>query len=348
MILRLLSAASKLNGRWLTGTAVVFFSFSSILIHLIEPEKYTTVFKGLWWTVVTASTVGYGDYFPETIPGMILGICVIFGGLFIIGSSVGKITEQIIRLKKSKEEGRVAYLGKDHYVMIGWSSEKSMVTVQELLEADTKRDIVLIDRMAHTPFVHERFHYIQGDPTIFATLDHAGVDRCSNVMIFAPDKETDPLKADGQTLIIATSIESFGQERQVKDGRDGKGIYTIVELVHAAHERNFKFANVDEFVLSHQSTSFLMAKSSLHKGSSQLFKQLLDHAYGEDLHELQPRAGWRTYGDAHEQLKREGANLIADRKDLTIIRKLNEPIPPDARLFVICDDATYEAIKDKK
>lgn len=343
-ILKVYAAASRLDGRALTGAAFVFFLFSACMIHLLEPNKFQTVFQGFWWTVVTASTVGYGDYYPETVPGMMLGVFVIFTGLFLIGAIVGRITEQVLKIKRSKEEGRLPYTKEDHYVLIGWSEEKSRATVEELLHSDTERDVVLIDRLAHAPFSHERFHYVQGDPTQAETLAKARVERSRSVVVFAPMGETDPLKADGQTLIIATSIELYGRSANA----DGRDIYTIVEIVKAAHEHNFAYANVNEFILSRQSTSHMMAKSSLHKGSSQLFMQLLSDSYGEDLREIAPRKAWRTYGEAYESLKREGANLIADRKDLSIIRKLDEPMPQQARLFVICDDATFARISCKK
>ncbi|MFB9328455.1 potassium channel family protein [Paenibacillus aurantiacus] len=342
LLLKIYTAASRLNGKALAASSFIFFLFSSCMIHVLEPDRFPTVFKGFWWTVVTAATVGYGDYYPVTVPGMALGIFVIFTGLFLIGAIVGRITEQILKVKRSKEEGRLPYTKEDHYVLIGWSEEKSRATVEELLQSDPKRDVVLIDRLAHAPFSHVRFHYVQGDPTMPETLAQARVERCSSVIVFAPVDETDPLKADGQTLMIATSIEHYGRSANA----DGRDIYTIVEIVKAAHERNFAYANVDEFILSQQSTSHMMAKSSLHKGASQLFMQLLSDSYGEDLREIAPRGEWQTYGEAFEALKREGANLIADRKDLSIIRKLDEPLPRQARLFVICNDATFARIRN--
>lgn len=36
------------------------------IIYILEPKQFTSVFEGIWWAVVTVSTVGYGDYVPHT------------------------------------------------------------------------------------------------------------------------------------------------------------------------------------------------------------------------------------------------------------------------------------------
>jgi voltage-gated potassium channel len=83
------------------------------------------------------------------------------------------------------------------------------------------------------------------------------------------------------------------------------------------------------------------------KGASHLFTQLLsrqDGDGGSDLWEVSVSPDWKTYGTAYEQLKEKGAQLIADRNDLNILKKWNDPIPKEARLFVICDKHTYQKL----
>jgi voltage-gated potassium channel len=46
-------------------------------------------------------------------------------------------------------------------------------------------------------------------------------------------------------------------------------------------------------------------------------------------------------------LLNKGATLVADRGDLHINQKLDEPIPEDAQLFVICDKETLLKIDPK-
>lgn len=64
----------------------IIFVFSSILIYNFEkeaqPDVFTSVFTGFWWTFSTLITVGYGDVYPVTLSGKLLAVVI---GLFGIG-----------------------------------------------------------------------------------------------------------------------------------------------------------------------------------------------------------------------------------------------------------------------
>ena len=51
-----------------------------------QPDKFSSIPSAMWWAVATLTTVGYGDIFPVTSLGKILGsVSAIFGiGLFAL------------------------------------------------------------------------------------------------------------------------------------------------------------------------------------------------------------------------------------------------------------------------
>ncbi len=49
------------------------------------------IWEAFWWSAVTATTVGYGDKTPKTIPGRIVGLIWMFSGLFILASFTASI-----------------------------------------------------------------------------------------------------------------------------------------------------------------------------------------------------------------------------------------------------------------
>ena len=70
----------------------------------IQPDKFSSIPSAMWWAVATLTTVGYGDIFPVTSLGKILGsISAIFGiGLFALpaGLLASGFSEEMQKEKK--------------------------------------------------------------------------------------------------------------------------------------------------------------------------------------------------------------------------------------------------------
>ena len=62
-------------------------------------------------------------------------------------------------------EGKLNYTGKNHFLIIGWSKSVEKTIIEILLNRGIETDVVLIDSLKESPFKHDRFHYIQGNPT---------------------------------------------------------------------------------------------------------------------------------------------------------------------------------------
>jgi voltage-gated potassium channel len=71
-------------------SALLVLTVSSVLMIQFESRSpdanITTGGDALWWAFVTITTVGYGDQFPVTMLGRIVGVFVMFAGVGIIGS----------------------------------------------------------------------------------------------------------------------------------------------------------------------------------------------------------------------------------------------------------------------
>ena len=44
--------------------------------HEAQPDVFANAFSGMWWATSTLLTVGYGDIYPVTVPGQIIGIII--------------------------------------------------------------------------------------------------------------------------------------------------------------------------------------------------------------------------------------------------------------------------------
>ena len=74
------------------------------LEHDAQPEVFANAFSGIWWSVSTLLTVGYGDIYPVTTMGKVFSIIITFLGVGMVAIPTGIISagfvEQYTRLQK--------------------------------------------------------------------------------------------------------------------------------------------------------------------------------------------------------------------------------------------------------
>lgn len=205
-------------------------------------------------------------------------------------------------------------------------------TLDDLLHHSAYQ-LVLIHNSETSPYLHERLHFVSGDPSKHETLMNANILEAKSVVIFSRDDITDPGLADGQTLLVASSVESLSD-------RNGKNIYTVAEIMKQRNIDNFRHARVDEFVASHQTAAHIIARAAEIKGASEIFRQLASSKYGDEIYEIDPKPEWLTYKDANYALFELGATLIS----IGAARKGNQEIPKGTKLLIVCDSDAYKKI----
>lgn len=67
------------------------------LMHFAEGKNgFANIPVGFWWSVVTMTTVGYGDMFPQTAAGYVIGSCCAVAGLLMIAFTVPIIVSNFV------------------------------------------------------------------------------------------------------------------------------------------------------------------------------------------------------------------------------------------------------------
>jgi voltage-gated potassium channel len=91
-------ANSALMTLLLMGILVLEFGSLTILRveQYAEGANITSAGDALWYTIVTISTVGYGDHYPVTIPGMWIGTLIIIVGVGIFGTFTGYLANAFL------------------------------------------------------------------------------------------------------------------------------------------------------------------------------------------------------------------------------------------------------------
>lgn len=97
----------------------ILMLISSLLMysaeHEAQPDVFRNAFSGLWWAVATLTTVGYGDIYPVTALGRLLGAFIAFSGLAAVAIPTGIISSGLMEaLSRGREaKARAEKVGED-------------------------------------------------------------------------------------------------------------------------------------------------------------------------------------------------------------------------------------------
>ena len=88
--------------------AVMVMYFAAVGIYYFEneaqPKAFASVFHSLWWSVVTLTTVGYGDIYPITVGGRIFTFFVLIIGLGIVAVPAGLLASALSKARELEDE----------------------------------------------------------------------------------------------------------------------------------------------------------------------------------------------------------------------------------------------------
>ena len=85
------------------GTVLTVVLIMGSAMYLIEGEKagFTSIPTGMYWAIVTMTTVGYGDITPTTVLGQMLSALLMIMGYGIIAVPTGIVSAELVRVPKA-------------------------------------------------------------------------------------------------------------------------------------------------------------------------------------------------------------------------------------------------------
>jgi Ion channel len=120
--------------------------FGSLWILNVEQNapgaNITSASDALWYTIVTTSTVGYGDRYPVTNEGRIIGSLIIVVGVAIFGTFTGYLANLFLAPSKSPAAEQPPPVTGDAHLNVGQlralmaQQQSAMDEISQLLQAD--------------------------------------------------------------------------------------------------------------------------------------------------------------------------------------------------------------------
>nr|WP_234978363.1 potassium channel family protein [Bacillus tuaregi] len=229
--------------------AVSLITFFGIIAHFIEPESFPTIFDGVWWAIITASTVGYGDFVPNSTIGKITGILLIITSAGFLSSFFVILSTAAAARQNEHLEGKMTYKGEGHYIIVGWN-ERSREVIYSLVNEQKSATIALIDEtLKKNPLPHSPVHFVQGRSNQDDVLTRANVQSAIKVIITA-DPTKDELQADMNTILTLLAVKGLNPR-----------VETIVEILTNEQIANATRAGADEIIQTNMLSSFVMLQS---------------------------------------------------------------------------------------
>lgn len=78
----------------LTLTAIVVGGAAE---YAVSTGEFTSLWDGVWWAVVTVTTVGYGDLYPKSIEGRLIGMVLMFVGIGFLSLLTAAVASRFVR-----------------------------------------------------------------------------------------------------------------------------------------------------------------------------------------------------------------------------------------------------------
>lgn len=119
------------------------------LVHFVEPNGiFSNIPVGFWWSVVTMTTVGYGDMYPQSPAGFLIGSCCAVAGLLMIAFTVPIIVSNFVLYYTHVQYGLAR---RDNELDRRREEEES-----ELFKSQGRLDIERMESIASVTAMHQR------------------------------------------------------------------------------------------------------------------------------------------------------------------------------------------------
>jgi voltage-gated potassium channel len=217
--------------------SIVIF-VSSVLIYVMEANNpdspVNTLFDGLYWAIVTISTVGYGDVTPVTTEGRVVAMLVITSGIAVLAFTtsivVSAFTEKLDEIREVKDIEDIVKL-KSFYLICGYESVAKELTKKLRRSA---LSIIVLDSDI------ERVEAARKDGFIAMNYSPASTQSYSKLNINIKKQVKAVLclrESDVENVYTALTIRSLD-----------KDVYILSLLMQNTNRKKLEFAGINHIV----------------------------------------------------------------------------------------------------
>jgi len=214
-------AAGTLFALAATALLSVYGVLGSLILGQGFSPPIVTLPQAAYFTVVTMSTVGYGDILPKSDDARLFVISLIIVGLSVFLTSLTAVVGPLVsgRLSRIIEPKRKRMKRIGHYIITGGGA-LALNTTRELMARG--KDVIIIAEEAETGFGEAEF--VLGDATDLEVLRRAGAEAAHAVLALSDDDAENAfvilalreLNTDAKKVAAVSSRKNLERVRRVQ------------------------------------------------------------------------------------------------------------------------------------
>lgn len=308
------------------AVALTVFATSWVAMALVEPAGSEIVAPGTYWWyfVITSATVGYGDVFPVSTGGRVVGAYVVVGGIVTLTLLFTQLANTLQSLRGRRARGVVALDLSDHVVLLGyWPGRTERIVAELTAEGRFQVALCAWDDVPENPFPDEpAVHFVRGDLTREDVMLRAGVARARTAVIDGRD--------DNETLAIAVAVDHAHP-----------GIHLVAAVRDLGRRENLRYVNAGVQVVQWH-MPFLLTEEATDPGITQVYNDLMSSGGHGNTYSVEVPPGFphRTFGDCQTWFGRSfRATVLAVRgpDGLVLSPSWQAPLPAGTTLYYVAE-----------
>ncbi len=305
-----LAAFSILGVETLLGGASLY------LVERGHPEGISSLGEGLWWSLVTITTVGYGDVTPVTDLGRVIAGTLMVSGLLTLALFAGIVGHSLLSAVLTIREDQFRMSGRANHVVICGFEEGLDGLLRALVEEPMLRDseIVLFGPGARPAGLAPELGWVQGDPTKESELEKVRLVHAAAVLVIGSRRAT-PQQADATTLLTLFTMRAYLAKNPLVDQRR-RPVHVVAEILDDENASHARAAGADEVIESQHVGYSLLVHSVAFPGVGDTTAKMVaagtSNFYLGELPEDAPR---KTFGELAAALRAQHGVLVIGWQD---------------------------------
>ncbi|MEM6995360.1 MAG: ion channel [Myxococcota bacterium] len=315
----------------------LFVLFGTIVFYLTESPKNPdlTVVDGLWWAIVTMTTVGYGDLYPESPMGrFFVAFPAMIAGGGVIAYTISVVANYLIEVKHRELRGMNTLDLSDHVVLVNYPGAMKVADMVHEIHADKRKADVPVVMLTGTleeipePLAMLGVHFVKGSPINEDALARACVKSAAHCIVFAHDDRDE--NSDSYNLGVLVGLRATGSKANI-----------VAECVSPQHKDLMHKAGGDAVICVGELSTMLLAQASQGEQMQDLIEDLASNRTPQQIDAVPFETSSESvaFGKVSDKLAADGLLLIGVQRhgDHDVNPGRDYPVKDGDSLIVIAD-----------